>query len=238
MYKSMKCCLLLTLFVCCLFVSSRLTGQSAAGLFRCGDNLVDDRDGQVYPTVQIGSQCWMARNLNIGKTVPDFNQAGNGVIEKTCYDNDPQNCEVFGGLYTWYETMDGETSEGERGICPPGWQVPSRADWDQLRRFLGYIDAGQQVKVEADHDPAWDGTNSSGFSALPAGVGHDSYFGRKGHWSLFWTSTEVDGDYAWFAQLDRFWYPAPEKYRIIYLGNHFKKMNGFSVRCIKSNSLE
>lgn len=227
--------MLLTLFVCCLVVSNRLTGQSATGLFRCGDMLIDDRDGQVYPTVQIGSQCWMAKNLNVGEFVSDFDQTDNGIIEKTCYQNEPGSCLVFGGLYTWHQAMNWTDSEDRQGICPAGWHIPTRSEWDQLRRFLGYVDAGQQLKVGETHDPPWDGNNSSGFSALPAGVGHDRFFGRQGHWSVFWSATEVNDKYAWFAQLDRFWYPAPEKYKILYLGDHFQKMNGFSVRCVQSN---
>lgn len=209
--------------------------QPTNAAFKCGDAITDVRDGQVYPTVMIGIQCWIAKNLNIGEMVWDFYQDNNGIIEKTCYQNDPANCDIYGGLYRWDEAMGWSSEEGSQGICPQGWQLPTRSDWDQLRRFLGYVDAGQQVKVDAEHDPSWDGNNSSGFSALPAGVGHESYFGRKGHWSLFWTSTEADEDYAWFAQLDRHWYPAPEKYKIIYLGDHFRKTNGFSVRCIKNN---
>jgi len=212
-----------------------IIAQQGADAFSCGDLMTDPRDGQTYPTIKIGQQCWMAKNLNVGEMVPDFRQANNGVIEKTCYGNDPANCEVYGGLYTWQQAMDWNIGEGVQGICPPGWRLPSRADWDQLRRFLGYVDAGQQMKVDETNDPAWDGNNSSGFAALPAGVGHDSHFGRQGHWAIFWTSTEVDEDYAWFAQLDRLWYPAPEKYRVLYLGDHFLKQNGFTVRCLKSS---
>lgn len=202
--------------------------------FVCGESFTDSRDGREYKTVQIGDQCWMAENLNIGKMVDDMQQSDNGVIEKTCYENDPENCEVYGGLYTWGEAMTYIKREGTQGICPDGWHLPSRGEWDQLREHLGRGDAGQKMKAKESHDPAWDGNNSSGFTALPAGVGYEARFGRKGHWSVFWTSTEVDEDFAWFSQLDNFWYPRPPKYKKLYIGNHFVKENGFSVRCIKN----
>lgn len=218
-----------------ILIFGNLHAQAPAESFSCGGDLLDARDGQTYPTIKIGQQCWMAANLNVGSMVTDFQQADNGIIEKTCYANDPENCDLYGGLYIWHQAMDWQAGEGAQGICPPGWRLPSRTDWDQLRRFLGYVDAGQQMKVEATHDPAWDGNNASGFTALPAGVGHESYFGRKGHWSVYWSSTEAGNTHAWFAQLDRFWYPAPEKYKILYLGDHFLKSNGFSVRCVRND---
>ncbi len=227
---------LLAFMMLCLILWKGLGAQESQASFTCGDIFTDLRDGQRYPTVQIGSQCWMAKNLNIGVVVPDFMQSDNGLIEKTCYDNDPANCEIFGGLYTWGEAMAWTTTDGGQGICPPGWHLPARADWDLLRRFLGYVEAGQKMKVDNTNTPPWDGTNSSGFAALPAGVGHGKYFGRKGHWSLFWSSTQANDNYAWFAQLDKFWSPAPEKYKILHLGDNFLKENGFSVRCVRGEN--
>jgi uncharacterized protein (TIGR02145 family) len=202
--------------------------------FNCGDVITDARDGQIYSTVLIGDQCWMAANLNTGRIVPDFKQEDNGLIEKTCYDNNPQNCARYGGLYTWHEAMNWTTEGGSQGICPAGWRLPSKADWEELVEFLGPEDAGQHLKVTRDHTPSWDGTNSSGFTALPAGVGYEGYFGRIEKWGLFWSSSQVDENYAWFAQLDNHWYPAPPKYKKLYIGDHFVKENGFSVRCLKS----
>jgi uncharacterized protein (TIGR02145 family) len=199
--------------------------------FQCGDPITDPRDGKIYSTVLIGNQCWMAENLNVGIMVSDFAQQDNKIIEKTCYDNDPANCQVYGGLYNWHEAMNWEIEN--QGICPVGWHLPSREDWQQLVSELGTEDAGQHMKVSKEHSPSWDGTNSSGFSALPAGVGHESHFGRIGKWGLFWSSTEADENFAWFAQLDNFWNPAPPKYKILYIGNYFLKENGFSVRCVR-----
>lgn len=234
MYKILLFFTSISLCIACLIAGSGLVAQPVTGVFSCGDTIIDVRDGQAYPTVQIGSQCWMAKNLNTGQMVSDFMMYDNNIIEKSCYNNDPSNCDVFGGLYIWSEAMQGNTAESGQGICPSGWHIPSRADWDQLRRYLGYSDAGQHLKHSTSEMPRWDGTNESGFSALPAGVGYEGHFGRINQWSIFWSSTQADTGFAWFAQLDNFWYPAPPKYKILYLGNHFVKENGFSVRCIRS----
>jgi len=219
------------LFSMLLSVNAQLQ-ETRSGL-PCGEPVTDTRDGQIYSTILIGDQCWMAKNLNIGQIVSDFGQTDNGIIEKTCYGNNARNCHQYGGLYTWHEAMNWSTEDGHQGICPAGWRLPSRKDWKELVSHLGVDDAGQQMKVSRNNDPAWDGTNESGFSAIPGGVGHRSYFGRQGDWAVFWSSTEVDDDYAWFAQLDNYWYTAPPKYKILYIGDHFLKENGFSVRCIR-----
>ncbi len=197
----------------------------------CGDKLTDPRDQKVYNTVQIGDQCWMRENLNTGQQVNDMKQTDNGKIEKTCYQNDPANCDTYGGLYTWNEAMQYDPSN-KTGICPPGWHIPTNQEWTVLNTFLGIDMSGQKMKVTRDHDPSWDGNNESGFTALPAGSGYENSFGRKGFWALFWTSTERDGEYAWFTQLDNYW--AMNKYTILYQGNYYLKKNGFSVRCIKN----
>ena len=83
--------------------------------FTCGEALVDTRDGQSYTTVQIGTQCWMAENLNIGTmTNGSNNQADNGTIEKYCYNDSTANCDTYGGLYQWKEMMQYVTSASKK----------------------------------------------------------------------------------------------------------------------------
>ena len=204
-----------------LIVAISLNAQELTG--PCSDLMIDSRDNQSYKTVLIGNQCWMAENLNAGIIVPDFDQTNNDVVEKTCYNNDPEFCEIYGGLYIWDEVIS--------GLCPGGWHVPSNQEWTELNEYLGINESGTHLKSAADNDPAWDGDNTSGFSAIPSGSGYEKYFGRLGHWAIYWSSTEAGGNYAWFAQLDNYWYL--DKYTILYQGNHFLKKNGFSVRCIK-----
>lgn len=106
--------------------------------FECGDSLVDPRDNQVYPTVEIGNQCWMAKNLNIGQMINgNQNQTNQQLIEKYCYGDDPNNCDVYGGLYQWDQVMNYSTESGTQGICPPGWFVPTDEDFIELEMYIG-----------------------------------------------------------------------------------------------------
>jgi len=217
-----------------LFVAATLQAQEQPLDFNCGDTLMDKRDGNLYPTVLIGDQCWIAWNLNAGRQVNDMRQYNNRYIEKTCYNNMPENCNIYGGLYTWHEAMGyPEQTEESRDICPEGWHVPTKQEWEELVNHLGEKDAGQQMKVTAQHEPSWDGNNTSGFTALPAGNAYEEKFGRQHMFALFWSATPADENYAWFSQLDNFWYPAPPKYKELYIGNYFLKTNGFSVRCLR-----
>ena len=78
--------------------------------------------GKTYNTVQIGSQCWLKENLDVGtminSTSSGYQQTNNSIIEKYCYDNNPANCETYGGLYEWPEAMQYSTTPGTKGICP------------------------------------------------------------------------------------------------------------------------
>jgi len=206
-----------------------LAGSQSA----CGDTLIDPRDGRRYPTVQIDDQCWMARNLDHGREVADARPEDPEAAEKTCYDNDPESCRVYGGLYTWGEAMQGDGTPGARGICPAGWHLPSREEWEALARHLGPKTAGEQLKAREDHEPAYDGTDAVGFTALPAGTGFRGSFGRQGHWAMFWTSTEGDAVRAASVQLDRHWHPEPPRYRTLVEDDFYLKDNAFSVRCVR-----
>ncbi len=220
-----------TLITLLLFITG---GPLWAQLHECGTDYTDQRNGQVYPTVQIGQQCWMARNMNIGTPVFDHAQSDNAEIEKTCYRNLPLNCKVYGGLYTWDEAMQYSRIDGSTGICPDGWHIPSVEDWRELTAFLGEDTAGMKMKVTSEGYPSWDGTNSSGFSALPAGGGYAGSYHRINSWALFWSSTENGNDRAWFTQLDNYWYVAPPKYLSLIIDNYYQKFNGMSVRCIRN----
>lgn len=127
----------------------------------CGDTLVDDRDGQKYPTVCIGDQIWMAKNLN-------YASAG------ICFDNDPNACNTYGRLYTWQEVTAGVASNtspsGVKGICPKGWHVPSLAEWQKLITNVGGENAAKS-KLRAKSS-LWEdgpGTDDFGFALLPSG---------------------------------------------------------------------
>jgi uncharacterized protein (TIGR02145 family) len=95
-------------------------------------------DGTIYPTVQIGQQCWLTKSLNIGKMIPLGQMPeNNNTIEKYCYDNDTANCSLFGGYYNWNELMRYSEEEGTQGICPDGWHIPTNKELADLLIYVG-----------------------------------------------------------------------------------------------------
>ncbi len=115
-----------------------VTGQPCPGT-----PTVTDADGNVYPTVQIGDQCWMAENIRVGTMInAPTDQSNNGITEKYCYENDPTNCDTYGGLYQWNEMMAyNDTIPNLQGICPDGWHIPNT---DEVIELNGNYDASFQ----------------------------------------------------------------------------------------------
>ena len=214
--------------------------------FTCGDPFTDSRDGQIYNTVLIGEQCWMAKNLNIGEMIiagPPY-QTNNGIIEKFCYENDPTNCEEFSGLYQWNEMMQYVTDTATQGICPEGWYLPTDFEWkilegtvdsqypvgDPIWESTGIrgFDAGLNLKSTNGWYDGGNGTNFYGFNALPGGSYLDSYgsFGYMEYYAFFWAST-VGGTCACWRNL---------RYDDDGIARGFPdKRYGNSVRCLKDN---
>ena len=168
--------------------SRTITQRTALCAFSgCGTNsLTDTRDGKVYPTVLIGTQCWLRKNMNVGTKINGVtNQTDNDTIEKYCYNNSEASCDVYGGLYQWAEAMQyyqgasnttlwNPTPSGNiQGVCPEGWHVPSDAEWTTLTTYLSgtSVAGGKMKEAGTSHwaNPNTGATNSSGFTALPAG---------------------------------------------------------------------
>ena len=195
-----------------------------------GTPTVTDADGNVYNTVQIGGQCWMKENLRVGTRIDGSQEmTNNSTIEKYCYDNDPANCDIYGGLYQWNEMMQYTTQEGVQGICPSGWHLPTDGEWTIVTDYLGGENvAGEKMKSTSGWYNNGNGTNSSGFNALPGGYRYSSgsfyYLGRSGKW---WSSSESSGTNAWTRYLG---YDNDQVRR----NNHYIKTYGFSVRCLKN----
>jgi uncharacterized protein (TIGR02145 family) len=187
-------------------VSFTTTGGAGGEPCSGQTTVTDSRDGQVYPTIQIGDQCWLQKNMNY--------QTGNS----WCYANNPLHCDTYGRLYDWETAL---------GICPSGWHLPSDAEWTVLTSFLGgdYI-AGGKMKSSSGWNYNGNGTNSSGFTALPGGneYRNGSFNGLKGR-AYFWSSTEISSTNAW----NRHLYSDSEG---VSSGN-YGKTHGFSVRCLK-----
>lgn len=160
--------------------------------FYCGDNLIDYRgEKQVYPTVQIGTQCWMAKNLNVG-VISYVSHSDNNIIEKNCYNNEPNNCVIYGALYNWDEAMNYSIEEVTKGICINEWHIPTEAQYQTLITYLGGDEvAGGKLKITGEE--FWTNnigaTNSSGFSALGAGIKSTFYTGLKVD-ARFWGSIQ------------------------------------------------
>jgi len=191
------------------FTATTDTGNSSCTfdvvVKNCGYTLIDSRDGQTYKTVQIGNQCWMAENLNIGVMVYG-GQANNGTIEKNCYSNNPTNCDIYGGLYQWSEAMQYVYNQGAQGICPNGWHIPADYEWVNMETSLGLNqdvyayswrlsgDVGGKLKEQGTLHWAYPNnvsSSSTGFLALPGGGIFSNNFSYLTTYSFFWTSTYV-----------------------------------------------
>jgi uncharacterized protein (TIGR02145 family) len=205
-------------------------------------------EGQVYNTIQIFSQCWLKENLNVGGMIPGAqNQSDNGLIEKYCYKDKPDSCAKYGALYQWNELMQYTTQESVQGICPPGWHVPSdnewkilegavdsqfgigNPEWDKEAAIRGY-DAGLKLKSSY----GWitnNGTDSFGFSCLPAGHRDEltNFVGVRIS-SIFGSSTWV----ANFGDMDT--WARSLIGRKSYIGHGKNSLEtGYSVRCLKDD---
>lgn len=139
-------------------------------------------EGHIYPTIIIGNQCWMTENLNVGTMIPgNTDPANNGIFEKLCYNDDPANCDIYGGLYRWNELMQYQTTPGAQGICPSGWHIPSDTDWSLLTN--NYPQNSNEYLIAG---------GSSGFDALLGGYGNNTGgFYYLNSYGVYFTSTTI-----------------------------------------------
>lgn len=152
----------------------------------CPSSLTDSRDNAEYAVVQIGTQCWMAENLNYGEMIVAGDPSQNTTTEKRCYNSNESNCDTYGALYAWDEMMNYTDVEEAGGICPDGWHIPSETEWHTLVDYLGgNFKAGKYLKEDG----------SSGFEAMMSGTYSDSdlflSIDLKGY---YWTSTKFDSE--------------------------------------------
>ncbi len=235
------------------------SSSSKIPFFSGGGILKDSRDGQTYRTVKIGKQVWMAENLNYRYLGPTADLDSSSF----CYDDEPANCTKYGRLYLWSAAMDsagiikGNTANGcgvgvkcssdepVRGVCPKGWHLPSWAEWEELVTAVGDSSntAGIRLKSTSGWYSSGNGTDSFGFSALPAGYRRNEKYRYRYHdgelirvndqsWRYdgegnrvnFWSSTNQSFDADWmYLYYDNDY---------AYLGEDDKGY-GLSVRCLK-----
>ncbi len=204
--------------------------------FNCGENLIDARDGQSYPTILIGSQCWMAKNLNYGTYtesinagVPHSNVSNDGIVQKYCYNNTEANCATNGGLYEWDELMNYTETEKTQGICPDGWHVPSDQEVKEMEMAIGMsqAEADNIGQRGTDEGAKLQSGGTSGFEALLLGYrfAYGSFAG-DGTEAYFWTSTidEADNTKAYYRCL-RNTHTKVERGKDM-------QIHGFSLRCV------
>ncbi len=197
--------------------------------------LTDARDGQVYRTVEIGDQTWMAENLNYAYMVKTQELDSSSF----CYDNKVENCEKYGRLYLLSAAVDSAALFSEngkgcglgtayaenmglieadpclalshpvRGICPEGWHLPNRAEWEALKSFVTFwmddsTSIGYALKTTVDWAENGNGSDLFGFSALPAtkhryeasfmSVSYISLFGFFECWRLHYNDWLISSD--------------------------------------------
>jgi len=181
--------------------------------------------GKTYNTVQIGNQCWLKENLDVGTMINSMqNATNNGIIEKYCYDDNAANCNTYGGLYQWNEVMQYSTTPGTKGICPTGWHIPTNAELQVLAEAV--CNKSNALKSIGQGSGSGQGTNTSGFSALLAGYRYnDGFFYYLGNQADFWSSTEISSNLAYIRHL----YSTGSS---IALEIDYKGL-GFSARCAK-----
>jgi len=217
---------------------------SLYGKFLDTGSMVDNRDNRIYKSIKIADQEWMAENLDVaefrnGDSIPEaktneewFTMGLNRKPAWCFYDNDPMYRNKYGKLYNWHTVND------SRGLCPEGWHIPFDDEWRKLEITLGMsrddaqgedmrgTNEGNKLKSNKGWESKGNGTNSSGFSALPAGSrSYDGSFEDKGITAFFWSSARRKDKALWFRALI---YNSSEVAR----GNTVSEF-GFSVRCVK-----
>ncbi|MEI7812180.1 MAG: FISUMP domain-containing protein [Ignavibacteria bacterium] len=194
--------------------------------FTCGKSTVT-YSGKTYNTVQIGNQCWLKENLDVGTMVKGSgDQTNNGTTEKYCYDDKPSNCATYGGLYQWDEAMGYSTTAGSKGICPTGWHIPTDAEFATLASSAGNNSNALKAVGQGNASYGGAGTNTTGFSALLAGYRYSNgSFYYLAYYPYYWSSTKYDATTAYYMYLS---YNDSNIYRY----NRYRSF-GFSVRCLE-----
>jgi len=210
---------------------------------------IKDIDGNIYNTLQIGTQCWTSENLRVtkykdGTPIPldeSGGTEGNGTGQtwsskrtglRTVYGHNPSNLSAYGYIYNWYAISEA------KGLCPSGWHIPSDLELTSLTNYLGgeTVAGGKMKSVGTTYweAPNAGATNESGFSALPGGYrGVDGSFRDLANSAFIWTTFNSNISYGEYRILSHnkstysYRYGAPD---------YGYKGIGASVRCIKDQN--
>ena len=204
---------------------------------------VSDIDGNVYNTVTIGTQVWLAENLkttkyNDGTAIPNITVDATWAAATTGaysdYSNTPANSTIYGRLYNWYAVDNNAAtkvaSNGGKNVCPTSWHVPTDAEWTTLTTYLGgeAVAGGKLKETGTTHwiTPNTGATNETDFTALPGGYrNYNGTYLTIGYSGFWWSSTEYSTSNAWYRYVS---YSNTNVY-----GHYDGKPYGFSVRCVR-----
>lgn len=221
-----------------LFVPNIFFAQSQQLKEPC-PSTITDYDGNIYNTIQIGTQCWMKENLRTtqdenGNQIALGTSANSSALYRYYPNNDKNNVNEFGYLYNWEAAMK---------VCPSGWHLPTYSEWMELVNYVGnqsqYVcgEVKENINKALASTTTWEysskecatgnsqiSNNATGFSALPAGAYYNGYrfFGTA---CFFWGSTIENTDYYYFAIGN-----GRADWSHAYIDD---KENGLSVRCMK-----
>lgn len=202
----------------------------------------DVRDGSIYSFTTIGSQVWMAENLNYAY-MPD--------TLSFCYNNSADSCAKYGRLYTWAAAMDTLTTgcggfnencsptAPVRGACPDGWHLPSVAEWRILINFVkGNDSVGYALKSAngwTEHNGKTGGSDAFGFGALPAGYRNGETFDQVLNGANFWSSTWETRVIAYYWSL---YYNETDMFFSAYqaINDQYFSVRSYSIRCVKDSN--
>jgi len=203
----------------CTAIMTKNIIVQAAPVFSCGNNFTDIRDNKVYPTIQLGAQCWMQKNLNYGIFIQGTTgQTDNCLNEKYCYSDNAVNCTLYGGLYQWDEVMAYTNTPGAQGLCPPGWHIPTQAEWMTL--FNANLTQGMAGKPLQD-------SIFNGFRAKESGVDYSNLIWKfQGFATIYWSSNSYGTIKALSHGMNLQNFGVSDYYS--------NRSNAFAVRCLKN----
>ena len=225
--------------------------SSSSSLTISYGELIDERDGQVYKTVKIGNLTWMAENLNYTylQKNDDFDSTS------WCYNNEPNNCTIYGRLYTWDAALDCKSYKSinecydniynkywdmlySRGICPKGWHISSDIEWSNLLEFTNQN--ANTIKSTYGWEDDGNGSDNFKFKILPAGeyTPYENSWIGIGNSTCFWTTTQTSValtfDSSVILRNEAFTFCLSNQNSKISTYN-IPKSHALSVRCVKDN---
>ena len=220
--------------ISCLFTTCKIQNRKTITQNSITPDSDTNRSAFINPLteIKIGEQTWDAANLQVthfkngdlipqAKTPEAWEKAGSSKKPAWCYyHNDSTNNDKYGKLYNWFAVND------KRGLAPIGWHIASDSEWAKLINYLGgEAIAGTKIKSNHGWNEKGNGTNSTGFTALPGGYRfRNGIFNAEGYFGSWWTSTEYFTFSSWFYSLR---YDDDGIYR-----SNFGKEDGYAVRCL------